>query len=40
MLKRKVTKIYLDNYSNYICIKKTMCHVDKLIHYYLLYPVV
>ena len=34
--KRKVAKISLDSYANYIC-KKTVYHVDKL--YYLLHPV-
>ena len=38
-LKRKVAKIYLDSYANYIC-KKTVYHVDKLSLYYLLHPVV
>ena len=37
--KRKVAKIYLESYANYIC-KKNVYHVDKLNHYYLLRPVV
>ena len=37
--KRKVAKIYLDSYANYIC-KKTVYHVDKLSLYNLLHPVV
>ena len=36
--KRKVAKIYLDSYANYIC-KKNVYHVDKLSLYYLLHPV-
>ena len=35
---RKVAKIYLDSYANYIC-KKTVYHVDKLSLYSLHHPV-
>ena len=35
--KRKVAKIYLDSYANYICKKKPVYHVDKPSLYYRLH---